>query len=115
MSHYSGLSRHQDFAPRSLTDCPPQIVVAHNCPRRRRTDWRSIANLEDISPVPDVTVDEARLADVCARYGIARLRVFGSVARGTPRRTARWTQPTTPRSPGSSPPVHGTGSCTAAG
>ena len=34
-------------------------------------------------PVPGVTIDEARLADVCARYGIARLRVFGSVARGT--------------------------------
>jgi predicted nucleotidyltransferase len=33
--------------------------------------------------VPGLTVDEARLADVCARYGIARLRVFGSVARGT--------------------------------
>jgi predicted nucleotidyltransferase len=30
-----------------------------------------------------VTVDEARLADVCARYGIARLRVFDSVACGT--------------------------------
>jgi len=34
-------------------------------------------------PVPGVTIDEARLADVCARYGIARLRAFGSVARGT--------------------------------
>ena len=33
--------------------------------------------------VPGVTIDEARLADVCARYGIARLLVFGSVARGT--------------------------------
>jgi predicted nucleotidyltransferase len=33
--------------------------------------------------LPGVTVDEARLADVCARYGIARLPVFGSVARGT--------------------------------
>jgi predicted nucleotidyltransferase len=33
--------------------------------------------------VPGVTVDEARLAAVCARYGIARLHVFGSVARGT--------------------------------
>ena len=42
-----------------------------------------LANLEDMPPVPGVTVDEARLADVCARYGIARLRVFGSVARGT--------------------------------
>ena len=29
-----------------------------------------------------VTVDEARLAAVCARYGIARLMIFGSVARG---------------------------------
>ena len=30
-----------------------------------------------------VTVDEVRLAAVCARYGIARLMTFGSVARGT--------------------------------
>ena len=30
-----------------------------------------------------VTVDEARLAAACARYGIARLMIFGSVARGT--------------------------------
>ena len=30
-----------------------------------------------------VTVDEVRLAAVCARYGIARLMIFGSVARGT--------------------------------
>lgn len=30
----------------------------------------------------DLTVDEQRLAAVCARYGIARLFVFGSVNRG---------------------------------
>jgi predicted nucleotidyltransferase len=36
-----------------------------------------------MATVPRVTVDEARLAEVCGRYGIARLRVFGSVARGT--------------------------------
>ena len=30
-----------------------------------------------------VTVDEAWLAAVCARYGVARLMIFGSVARGT--------------------------------
>ena len=30
-----------------------------------------------------VTVDEARLAAVCAGYGVARLMIFGSVARGT--------------------------------
>ena len=29
------------------------------------------------------TLDETRLAAVCARYGVARLLVFGSVARGT--------------------------------
>jgi predicted nucleotidyltransferase len=44
---------------------------------------RLIANLDDMPPVPGTTVDEARLADVCVRYGIARLRVFGSVVRGT--------------------------------
>jgi hypothetical protein len=54
-----------------------------NRPRRSPGARRSIANLEDMPPVPGVTVDEARLADVCARYGIARLSVFGSVARGT--------------------------------
>jgi uncharacterized protein len=33
--------------------------------------------------VAGVTVDEVRLAAVCACYGIARLMIFGSVARGT--------------------------------
>jgi predicted nucleotidyltransferase len=33
--------------------------------------------------IAGVTVDEARLAAVCARYGVARLMIFGSVARGT--------------------------------
>ncbi|MDY7101064.1 MAG: nucleotidyltransferase family protein [Actinomycetota bacterium] len=28
------------------------------------------------------TLDEARLAEVCERYGVAELSVFGSVARG---------------------------------
>ena len=30
-------------------------------------------------------VDEKRLADICDRYGIAKLEVFGSQARGTAR------------------------------
>lgn len=30
-----------------------------------------------------MTIDEARLAAVCERYGVGRLMVFGSVARGT--------------------------------
>jgi predicted nucleotidyltransferase len=29
-----------------------------------------------------IAVDEARLADVCRRYGVGKLMVFGSVARG---------------------------------
>lgn len=33
--------------------------------------------------VSAVTVDQAVLAAVCERYGIARLMIFGSVARGT--------------------------------
>ena len=33
--------------------------------------------------VAGVTVNEVRLAAVCALYGIARLMIFGSVARGT--------------------------------
>jgi uncharacterized protein len=32
-----------------------------------------------------VEVDEARLAAICDRYGIAELKVFGSRARGTAR------------------------------
>lgn len=36
-----------------------------------------------MSQVPGVTLDEGRLAELCERYGIARLLVFGSVARGT--------------------------------
>ncbi|HEX6934877.1 MAG TPA: nucleotidyltransferase domain-containing protein [Streptosporangiaceae bacterium] len=34
---------------------------------------------------PDIEVDEAALAAVCDRYGIAELKVFGSRARGTAR------------------------------
>ncbi len=33
--------------------------------------------------IPGVEVDEERLADICDRYGIAKLEVFGSQARGT--------------------------------
>jgi uncharacterized protein len=32
---------------------------------------------------PDIDVDDAALAAVCDRYGIAELKVFGSRARGT--------------------------------
>ena len=32
--------------------------------------------------VPGVEVDEARLAAICDKYGIAELKVFGSRARG---------------------------------
>ena len=59
---------------------------SNRCPRSARVaaaQHRSIASLDHIPTLPGVKVDEARLADVCARYGIARLRVFGSVARGT--------------------------------
>ncbi len=30
----------------------------------------------------ELHVDELRLADICARYGIARIEVLGSIARG---------------------------------
>jgi predicted nucleotidyltransferase len=33
--------------------------------------------------IPGVEVDEARLAAICDKYGIAELKVFGSRARGT--------------------------------
>lgn len=32
--------------------------------------------------LPGLSVDAERLADVCRRYGVARLEVFGSVSRG---------------------------------
>ena len=43
------------------------------------------ANLEAMRVIPgvDVDVDEGRLADICDRYGIAELQIFGSQARGT--------------------------------
>jgi uncharacterized protein len=33
--------------------------------------------------ITGVEVDDARLADICDRYGIAKLQIFGSQARGT--------------------------------
>lgn len=33
--------------------------------------------------VVGIDIDEAKLSEVCRRYGIAELAVFGSVARGT--------------------------------
>ena len=33
--------------------------------------------------IPGIDVDERRLADICDRYGIAELQIFGSQARGT--------------------------------
>jgi predicted nucleotidyltransferase len=38
-----------------------------------------------VTTIPGVEIDEARLAAVCDRYGIAELRLFGSRARGTAR------------------------------
>ena len=32
---------------------------------------------------PDIEVDDAALAAVCGKYGVAELKVFGSRARGT--------------------------------
>jgi uncharacterized protein len=37
----------------------------------------------DPGAVDGVLVDPARLADICERYGIAELSLFGSLARGT--------------------------------
>jgi uncharacterized protein len=33
--------------------------------------------------IPGIEVDEGRLTEICDRYGIAELRIFGSQARGT--------------------------------
>ena len=33
--------------------------------------------------IPGVEADERRLADICDRYGIAELQIFGSQVRGT--------------------------------
>lgn len=32
--------------------------------------------------LPDLVVDEGRLREICVRYGVSRLEVFGSVSRG---------------------------------
>jgi hypothetical protein len=36
----------------------------------------------DFMTVPGLEVDTDRIAEICRRYGLARLEVFGSVARG---------------------------------
>ena len=64
-------------------DLPVRLVAVAQPPASQRAGSQSIANLHHMTTVPGVTVDEARLAAVCARYGIARLSIFGSVARGT--------------------------------
>jgi len=46
-------------------------------------DEPSGANLETMMITPGVDVDERRLAEICDRYGIAELQIFGSQARGT--------------------------------
>jgi uncharacterized protein len=33
--------------------------------------------------IPGIEIDEGRLAEICHRYGIAELQIFGSQARGT--------------------------------
>lgn len=33
--------------------------------------------------IPGVDIDEQRLSEICDRYGIAELKIFGSQARGT--------------------------------
>jgi uncharacterized protein len=38
-----------------------------------------------VSIVAGVEIDETRLAEVCDRYGIAELKIFGSRARGSER------------------------------
>ena len=48
-----------------------------------RIDYSPGANLETMVIVPGVDVDEERLADICDRYGIAELQIFGSQTRGT--------------------------------
>ena len=44
------------------------------------TYWRDPGHM---SMPDDVAAQRFRLGEVCARYGVARLLVFGSVARGT--------------------------------
>lgn len=36
----------------------------------------------DVVAVPELAVDADQLAEVCRRYGVSRLDVFGSVSRG---------------------------------
>ena len=39
-----------------------------------------------MASIAGIEVDEFRLAEICERYGIAELEIFGSSARGTARR-----------------------------
>lgn len=53
-------------------------------PSQSRGPERQGRSLNSVS-VPGLAVDMDRLAEICQRYGIARLEVFGSVARGDAR------------------------------
>jgi hypothetical protein len=44
---------------------------------------RRMRGYSDGMIVAGVDVDETRLAEVCERYGVGRLMIFGSAARGT--------------------------------
>lgn len=53
------------------------------CSPSRRATMVSMA-ATPIFP-PDLVVDQERVAEICARYGVVELSVFGSVARGEAR------------------------------
>lgn len=62
-------------------------MATHRSVQRPSGDGTMEAMAADHSTVviAGTSVDQARLADVCERYGVAELAVFGSVARGEAR------------------------------
>lgn len=53
------------------------------CSPARRATMVSMAATPTVPT--DLVVDQERLAEICARYGVVELSVFGSVARGEAR------------------------------
>jgi hypothetical protein len=79
---WTGLGRHQG-APR-----------IGRCSRRPGTCVRESGHERAALEIGGRTIDATRLEDICDRYGIAELAVFGSVARGdaswSPARWCNW-------------------------
>ena len=66
----------------------PADRLAQPRPRGRAARYLPVCGVPSGYPdimliIPGIEVDEGRLAEICDRYGIAELQIFGSQARGT--------------------------------